>query len=227
MGTPALETVINDTIAATTRDAEGKLVIPEGTEEAVAYAVRAEIRRRDTQAEYTKNKQALLALEAENQKLAESWEKDAIANLSSADQARLEELKVQDPDAWRAEITELETAKRAQFQEKRTAISQEASQLSELEQRKLQLEEFNTNNPNIVLTDEVIANDVPPRITRKLEAGTISFSEFLTEVSEYLSKGKAIDKGPKLDEQPNLGAVRGTKQNLSSKPESNYSDEIF
>lgn len=163
------ESKVNEVITGSTRGEDGKLTFPEGTDESLAFSATAEIRRRDTQGAYTKNQQTLKALQAENEKLASSWESDAVANLSSTEQASLEELKVQDPDTWRSEIARLEEEKRGKFKERRTAISEEASQTTELERRGLQLEQFNKDNPEIELTDEVIENDIPPRITRKLE----------------------------------------------------------
>jgi hypothetical protein len=230
-GTPTFESRVNEVIAATTKSDDGKLVLPEGTDEALAFAAKAELRRRDTQGAYTKNQQRLKALEAENEKLASSWESDAVSNLSNSEQARLEELKVQDPDAWRSEIAKIEGEKRTQFQEKRQAISEEASKLTEVERRGLQLEQFNKDNPDINLSDEVIANDIPPRITRKLEAGEIQFDEFLNEVATYLGKGKKIAPGAKAPEEPNFQGARGSntpsKEAVEKQNSDDYSKEIF
>lgn len=229
--TPTFESQVNETIAAITKDENGKFVVPEGTDDAIAYAAKAELRRRDTQAAYTKGQQTLKALQAENAKLAASWEADAVSNLSSSEQARLEELKVQDPDAWRAEIATLENAKRTKFQEKRQAISEEANKLTELERRTQQLEQFNQENPGIQITDDVLANDIPPRIVRKLEQGLVQFDEFLNEVAAYLTKGKTIAKGDQPDEQPNFNEARGsntpTKEAIDKQNANDYTKEIF
>lgn len=230
-GTPTFESRVNETIAATTKDSDGKLVLPEGTDEALAFAARSEIRRRDTQSAYTKSQQSNKALAAENDKLASSWESDAISNLSNTEQARLEELKVQDPDAWRTEIATIEEAKRTQFKEKRQAISKEASQMTELERRGLQLEQFNQDNPDVNITDDVIQNDIPPRITRKLEKGEIQFDEYLEEVKTYLSKGKKIAPGAKAPDEPNFANSRGSntpsKEAVEAQNSNDYSKEIF
>lgn len=230
-GTPTFESRVNEVIAATTKDDKGKFVLPEGTDEATAFAAKAELRRRDTQAAYTKGQQSLKALQAENEKLASSWEADAVSNLSNSEQARLEELKVQDPEAWRQEIANLENEKRSQFQEKRQAISQEANQVTELERRQMQLEQFNQENPDVAITDEVIANDIPPRITKKLENGEIQFDEFLTEVATYLSKGKKINPGEKPPQEPDFNGARGSnapsKEAVTKQDSNDYSSEIF
>lgn len=230
-GTPTFESKVNEVITNTTKDDAGKLVLPEGTDEATAFAVRSEIRRRDTQASYTKGQQRLKALEVENDKLAASWESDAVSNLSSTEQAKLEELKVQDPEAWRAEISNLEEVKRGKFKEKRAEISKEASQMTELERRSAQLEQFNTDNPTLVITDDVIQNDIPPRITKKLEAGEIQFDEYLTEVKNYLSKNKVIDKGDGTPNEPDFKNARGSsapsKEAVAQQNSTDYTKEIF
>lgn len=230
-GTPTFESRVNEVIAATTKSEDGKHVLPEGTDEALSFAAIAELRRRDTQGAYTKNQQTLKALQAENDKLASSWESDAVANLTHGEQARLEELKVQDPDTWRAEIVKLEDEKRKQFKEKRQAISEEASKLTELERRQLQLEQFNKDNPTIQLTDDVITNDIPPRITRKLEAGDISFDEYLTQVANYLGKPKTIAPSAKAPDTPNFAGTRGsskpTDEAYLAQSSSDYNKEIF
>lgn len=230
-GTPTFESRVKDAVAATTRDNDGKLVLPEGTDEATAYAVRSEIRFRDTQSAYTKSQQSNKALIAENDKLASSWESDAVSNLSNTEQARLEELKVQDPDAWRTEIGNLEETKRTQFKEKRATITKEASEGTELERRELQLDQFNKDNPDVQITDEVIQNDIPPRITRKLEKGEIQFDEFLDEVNTYLGKGKKLAPGAKPTEEPNFANSRGsntpTKEAVEAQNSDDYSKEIF
>lgn len=230
-GTPTYESRVNEVITAATKGEDGKLVLPEGTDEGLAFAAIAEIRRRDTQGAYTKNQQTLKALQAENEKLATSWESDAVANLSSTEQASLEELKVQDPDAWRSEIARLEEEKRTKFKEKRTAITQEASQMTELERRGLQLEQFNKDNPDFELTDDVIENDIPPRITRKLEKGDIQFDEYLNEVAKYLGKTKKIDTGETVTKTPDFAGTRSSSspsdEALNQQSKSDYTKEIF
>lgn len=230
-GTPTFESRVNEVITATTKSEDGKLVLPEGTDEAIAYAAIAEMRRRDTQSAYTKNQQRLKALETENDKLAASWESDAVSKLSNAEQARLEELKVQDPDTWRTEITKLENDKRTQFQEKRQAISQEATNMSELERREAQLAQFNLDNPDIQITDDLINNDIPPRITKLLEDGKIQFDEYLNKVAEYVKKPKKLAPGETAPPQPSFATARGSSappaEAFKKQSSQEYKQEIF
>ena len=231
MGTPTYADKVNEVIATVTKDESGKLVMPEGTDEALAFAATTELRRRDTQSAYTKGQQTIKALEAENTGLTNSWEEDAVANLSSAEQAKLEELKTQDPDAWRAEINVIEETKRTSFKDKRKAISAEAQNLTELEQRTLQLTNHNSANPDFQLTDDVIANDLPPRIVRKLENGESTFEEFLAEAGKYLGKSKKIDGGDEAPNEPNFAGARGTAaptdEAAKAQSTSDYKNEIF
>lgn len=230
-GTPTFESRVNEVIAATTKDANGKHVLPEGTDEALAYATTAELRRRDTQATYTKSQQRIKSLETENTQLASSWESDAVANLSNSEQARLEELKVQDPDAWRTEIGTIEEGKRTAFKEKRQAITVEASKMTELERRESQLEQHNIDNPEHQITDDVIDNDIPPRITRKLESGEIQFDEYLAQVASYLGKPKKLAPGTKAPDEPDFSGARGsnkpTDEAFKAQSSNDYNKEIF
>lgn len=192
-------------------DEQGNL--PEGVEvnEGLQFAVSSELRRRHTQSEFTKGQQAIKTLTAENTALASNWRKDAVNNISSADKAELDELKAQDPDAWRVKITELEQANQTAFTEKTSAIRTEASQLTELEQREAELAAFNTANPEFALTDDVLANDVPPRITNALKNGDLSFADFLEKVKKYVDTPKTIQK-TNAPNEPDFAGARGSQE---------------
>lgn len=221
-----------DQVNSLVAQADDNGVLPESVEadEGLRYAANAELRRRATQSSYTKSQQELKALQATNTALATNWEKDAINNLSLADKAELDELKSQDPDAWRAKIGELELANKAKFDEKVDGIAKEASQLTELEQRELELEEFNKANPDFVITDDVIANDVPPRITNQLKNGDITWTEFLNKAKNYVETPKSVPK-TKVTQEPNLGDLRGgqepTSEAKNKQSSADYSKEIY
>lgn len=210
------ENQVNETVEKFVQGEDGKLSLPEGYEvdESVLYTARLEKRRRDTFAEMQKTKSSLKALEVENQEMVKQWESDAIKNLSADEQAELDELKASDPDAWRAKIDETQDKARQRFMDRTTDIKSKAKKETELDRRKRLVEEYNEANPTAILTDDVIENDVPPRITRKLAEGKISFDEFLTEAGEFLNKGKVIDPGQSKEPEPNLGKAGG-----SSRPE--------
>lgn len=157
-----------------------------------------EKRFKDTQAAYTKSRQEIAELKA---KLTVSGVGNDIV-LPDELRDELEELKYSDPDAWREKLSSLE-------QEHNTKYNETVKQLTELEQRQIVFHDFSMSHPDNLLTDEVVQNDVPPRITKKLEKGEITFEEFLKEAYEFLKTPKVIGDGNTAPGQPNLGKVGG------------------
>lgn len=212
-------------------DADGNL--PDGVEadEGMLYAVNAERRRRDTQASYTKGQTDNKALQAENDKLAAGWQADVVNTLSATDKARMDELKVQDPEAWREELSKLEEANTTTFQAKRATIKQETSEMTELEQRQADLDAHNAANPDAQITEDVIQNDIPPRIVDALRTGKSTFAEFLEVANKYITTPKAIQRGDEPAQEPNFAGARGgsdpTDQAKKSQSSDDYSKEIY
>jgi len=227
------EEKVNAVVALYTQDADGNLTLPEDVEaeEAVLYAAKLEKRRRDTQSAYTKAQQSLKKAAAEAQAFAEAWEADAVASLSATEQSELEELKHTDPDKWRHRIVELETARRNKFTERKQAVQQKASHETEVEMRARVLEEFSQAHPGFNLTDEVIENDIPPRFTKQLEKGEVSFEEFLDKCHKYLTAGKVVAPGEPPVDMVDLSAVPGAsapaKASVDKDIISSYRSEVF
>jgi len=186
----------------------------------------AEKRRRDTQAAYTKSQQALKAKEAELAKLQEQLQKRVQVNIPEDVKAELEELKYEDPEAWRNRMNNLEAEAKREQEAELASLTGEARKAAEaqfeLSRRQQVLEEFNAS-ASVAITDELIANEVPPRITRKLDSGEISFEEFLSEVEDYVNKGKVVAKEETLG-QPNLNKLGGGKEPSKNKADANISD---
>lgn len=227
----ALKDEVNAIVDKMITDDTGNYTLPDDVEanEDVVYAATLVKRQKDTQAAYTRSQQNLSALSAKSKKLAEKWEEEAINNLSAKDTAKLEDLKAQDPDAYIQEIIKLKDAKKDYLKEELTKIDQETNKYSELEKRKIQLDYFNKENPNIKITDDVLANDVPPRITKQLEEGKIDFATFLINVKSYLSKGKAIDKGETPPNVNNMkrGSTSPNKKDVAKQQAVDYNNAIF
>lgn len=164
-------------------------------------------RMKDTQASYTKGQQKNKELEAQIQVY-----KDQLI-LASADTPELEELKLNDPDAWYAKKRSLELETQQKFNDKLAQVSQEAIQAQIKEANEALLRDFKERNPQI--TDELI-NDVPFRIHSKLQNGQVSFGEFLSEVEDYYKQGKVVggQSTPTL-EQPDLGKM-GNASNVTN-----------
>lgn len=242
MSTPSPDTqtksfadTVNEVVGQMTQGEDGKWLLPEGVDknnEALVFAVNAEKRRRDTQAAFTRTAQEKARLEAENKHLAEGWQKDFSSSLTTEQQAELEELKVTDPEAWRLKLNELEETRRNQFNETRKTIQQKAVGESELEYRQRALQEFSEAHPDLQLTDDVIQNDIPPRITKQLESGEITFGDFLSKVAEYMTKDRVVKP---TEEKPNGGIDLGTAPGgsmpdgaaIKEASKTQYQDEIY
>lgn len=184
---------------------------------------KAEKRRKDTQAAFTKSQQALKAKEVELQVLKTT--KPAI----TAEEAKvLEDLKFKDPDAWKQRLDELNGNHQATIAAKTKELTDQVVHQSELERRMQVMAEFNAANPGVVITDEVIDFDIPPRITKKLAKGEVSFEDFLVEVKEYLNAPKKV-KTDGVEQQPNLSKVGGSSTpNVTSEViTSTYEKSIF
>lgn len=226
------ESRVNEVVSKATFAEDGTMQLPEGIEadDAVLYAAKLEKQRRDTQSSFTRVSQEKKRLEAENAKLVENWQKDAIKNLSAAERADLEELKIQDPEAWRERLNQIDSEAAAKFDERRQSISQEAHQLTELELREQQLEEFNRANPEFQITDDVIDNDIPPRLTKQLEKGEITFTEFLEKAKNFVTKPKKVP-GADAPNEPNLSNVPGghkpSEAARQQQMSNDYNNEIF
>ena len=184
---------------------------------------KAEKRRKDTQAAFTKSQQALKAKEAELQVL-----KTTGPAITPEVAKELEDLKFKDPDAWKSRLDELKDKHNATIVAKTKELTDQVVHQSELERRASVLAEFNAANPSLVITDEVIQYDIPPRITKKLAEGTVSFEDFLVEVKEYLNAPKKV-KADGVEQQPNLSKVGGgsTPTVDSGKVATSYEKEIF
>lgn len=163
-----------------------------------------EKRYKDTQAAYTRSRQELAEAKAKLTVL-EPMAKPALS-IDEAAKAELDDLKYRDPDTWREKLSILEAESRKSFDSK---VADNLRNLSELERRQLVLEDFVARNPGFVINDDVIAYDIPPRITKKLEKGEISFEEFLEETKTYMQAPKVIGSANTALNQPNLTKVGG------------------
>lgn len=235
MSTPAtadtFEAKVNDVIKQATRNEEGKLVLPEGLDEATAYAARTEIRRRDTQAEYTRLSQANSTLQKQLEVVSTELESEIIKTAPLSEQARLEELKVANPDAWREELGKLESAARGKAKERIDNARANASKEEVVAQRTQQLQEFKAANPGFDLTDDIIASELPPRMVKDLSDGKITFEDFLAKSHKFLTGNVHVAPAEKAPNLPDLGKVggKGAPLDADSKAAKNssYNSEIY
>lgn len=216
---------INGLVEQLQKDDKGSWKLPEGVEadEMTTFAVMAERRRRDTQSAYTGATQKLKTLEAERATLLAKAVNTDSFTITPEQQEELEDLKFSNPEEWRKKINALEaehkTKRVAEIDEELKQISTSTLAKTELEQREQLLTAFNESHSDFPITQAVIDNDIPPRITKKLETGKITFAQFLDEVYEYAKTGKVV-KDASVPEIPNLGDKPG-----SSKPDSKAVDK--
>lgn len=209
---------VNKLIKEVTVNEEGKFVYPDGTPEHLKYAVATEKKYRDTQSGFTKARQSLKESDTENEALRNQLTSSTISELklSIDDQDRLDDLMNTDPNAWRREMNELETAhttnERKKLEDTMGTVRQEAGHKFELDRRVESLKQFNEGRskqldndgkPLAPLTATIFDNDIPPRIGKKLTDGLITFEGYLAECSDYLAKGRVVsnqeaDNGTKL-----------------------------
>jgi len=190
-------------------EVDGKQTFPEGTSEDVIYAANAVRRQRDTQSSFTKSQERVKALESENNQIVDRWSTDVAKNLTSEQQSELEELKNTDPEEWRVKLNEYESSNASKVKDTHTEIKKKAQQETEMEKRTRLLQEHNEANPDYQLTDDVIDNDLPAGYTKQLEAGTITFEEFLDKSNTYLGAPKKIKQSEEAPNETDLSALGG------------------
>lgn len=220
-------TSVSEVVKMITTDGEGNYNFPEGVElsEELKFAATAEKRRRDTQSEYTKTRLGLTALEAENARLKEELLKQKI-NFTPDQEELLEDLKVSDPEAWRQKLNEFENAalvaKQEAINNMSTEVKTSASKQFEVSLRSEVLATFNAEK-QVGLTDELLANELPARISKKLQEGTISYEEYLQEGLDFLRTAKVIKEEPTMGD-PNLNRVSGGKTPGNNDPEGSLTE---
>lgn len=199
---------VNKIIDSSETDENGNIVLSDEIPEDLRFASRSEKRRRDTQSALAKTTSANAVLLAENEGLTELVKQSKTIHMSPEAQTELDELKFSDPTAWREQLNNLEQNATETIQSNLTDISDKAKLKGATGERKVLLDAFIADNPGLTITDDVLANDIPPRITSALENGEVSFMEFLGNVKEYLTSGKVIlDNKP--DKTPNLSSIGG------------------
>lgn len=158
-----------------------------------------EKRYKDTLADHTRRSQENARLRAELEALKNK------PQISADVQAELEDLKFRDPDAWKAKLDQMEASNRKIYEDKLAAIT---SELTIQEQRKLELDDFIMRNPGFHIDDDVIANELPHRLTKQLEKGELSFRDFLKEAHQFLTTPKVIGN-VQVPNKPNLDRIGG------------------
>lgn len=209
---------------------DGKMSFPEGLDETVMTAANTERRRRDTQSALAKEKNEAATLRAQNEELVKLVKQGKQVHITPEDQAELDELKFTDADEWRKRMNDLERLSANEINTTLSDISDKAKAAGSLGERQVLLEAYLDDNPGLVINDEVLARDIPPRITKALEDGEVSFMQFLGNVKEYLTAGKVIQDNA-AGNDPNLTNVGGgptpSEAAQDKDEETSYEDSIF
>lgn len=230
MSTADIDSQVNELISKATRDENGKIVLPEA-DPALVYAAKAELRRRDTQAEYTRTTQKLKQVEQFSNKLTEELEAAIVSSVSATEQARLAELKSSNPDEWVKELRSLEETAKGKARTKIEEARNTTAALTETERRAVVLTEWLQNNPGINIDDDVIANDIPPRLTKQLADGKITFEQFLDAAGKVIKGEVTLKKGDEAPNMPDLSKVAGGADadaaSRSKQSDNDYAKEVY
>jgi len=211
---------------------EGVWELPDDVkaDESVKFAATLEKRRRDTESALGKTRQQLKTEEALRETLEKRAAEQVQMQLTPAEAEELDTLKYDDPEAWRKRVNELERKATDSFQEELSNTRSTVSQQAEIERRTQVLKTFNESHSDAPITDEVLVNDIPPRISKKLEDGKITFEEFLQESYKFLVAPKTT-KTEEVKSQPNLGDIGGndspTDEALALQDVTDYKNIVF
>ena len=188
---------------------------PKEVDSTILLAAKAEKRRRDTQAAYTKAQQEKIALEKEKEALENLMSQET--TLSKEQKDELEELKLVDPEEWRTKLNSIEAEQRKQRKQKVEEASKKAKEDYELERRMQVFEDFQKAHPEIKIDDETIENEIPSKYTKDLEQNKISFEDFLAKAYTFLKTNKVAEQ-PNSDTKPDLSQIPGGATPYESAP---------
>jgi len=177
-------------------DDKGKLQLPEDMPTWQKHIIRGEKRTRDAQAELSSEQNKLRQSEAKNAVLLKTASTMVPEDfqLSDAELTELNTLKKNDPDAYRLKVNALEAsaleAQQTKLTEMTTKAAEDATIAHTTKNRVTVLAEFREANPDLSITDDILVNDVPPRLLAGVTSGQYSYGEYLVKVKEYLATGK-------------------------------------
>jgi hypothetical protein len=197
-------------------DDKGRVKFEENVDPLFKQAVLATKDARFYQADHTKSRQELAKVKAAKEVI----EKQLISStqLTAEQTEELEDLKFSDPDEWFSKKKQYEdsalTTATNKLQETIDAASSKALEELTLEERTASLHSFQERT-GITLTDDVMRNDIPPRLQKKITE--MPFEDYLNEVATYLKKGKVVKQTDNALDQTNIGDLAGGSANKPSK----------
>jgi len=174
--------------ALTRTDENGKLQFEENTDPTFKAAVQATHDARFFQKDFTRSKQEIAALKATQGVLEQQITSTSVA-LPAEQITELEDLKFTDPDSYFIKRTQYEEQASQATMTRVKEKTAKAIQDQTIVERGQTLQEF-TQRTGIVITDEVLKSDIPPRLYNKIN--DMPFEDYLNEVAEYLNKSKVV-----------------------------------
>ena len=212
-----LDERINETLS--TADDKGMIDFGENVDPVFKKLVLTEKKARQHQAKAIKTIQENAKLKAKSEVLESTI--SSSAQLSAEQVEELEELKLTNPDEWFNKKVQYEAEAKQQLtgklQEQIDEASTKAINELTLSERKDVMARFSAST-GINLTDDVMQNDIPPRLQAKIN--DMPFEDYLKEVATYLNKGKVVKQVDDELGQTNLGKLAGSGQTKQSKSNS-------
>jgi len=197
-------------------DDKGKLQLPDDMPDWQKHVIRSEKRQRDAQSELGRTQAQLRESNAVNGVLMETASTMVPDDfqLSDDELTALDKLKTTDPDKYRLEVNALEAkAKEAQqvkLSELTKKAATDATDAHTTKNRVTVLSEFRDANPDLVITDDVLVNDVPPRFMKGVQDGDYDYGTYLSMVKDYIGTGKKAPAGNEGDPH-NIHKMNGSQ----------------
>ena len=192
----------------------GKLDLPDDMSDDDKFLIRHGKRTRDAQAELAKAQKELRTSQATNKVLNDKQlVLPANLGLSQEEIVEINGLSTSNPEEYRKRMNKAEadarTVAQTALDEGVTKSIDEANNAHITDNRVTVLQNFRQANPELVITDDVLVNDIPPRFMNDLNSGKYeNYNAYLTAVKGYIEKGAVIDEG-NAGEEHNLQHMNG------------------
>ena len=228
------QTKVNTIVEKMVKTEEGNWEVPEDikkeTDEAILFAAMSERRVRDTKADFTRTRQQLKRQESVTEALQEKILNSNI-ELTKEQKEELTELRNNNPEAWRAKLDTYEQEAKKELKEELKEIAKQVGDKTEVEIRSEQMAAW-SESTGIKLDDDIVNNDLPPRMVRELSEGKVTFEQFLDNAGEFLKKTKIIEGTEENEEnEPSFtntaGGAEPTQQAEEGDFNKTYENTLF